>query len=308
MFMANERNSMKPMVSVVIPSVGRFQFLVQCLRSLTVRDVSMEVIVVAMEYADDQVDELRKMGATVHVCEKRIFVSEARNLGARIATGAHLLFLDDDNTVGQNAVEKLSRALSDWPEAAVVGPTMYYGDDSGAIWCAGVYRSRWIMRTHFQTTIPSPPPDRICSEDFPNCFMVRREEFEAVGGFDSENFPIHFEEADLAKRLCRYTGGQAFNIPTAAVWHHIEHDFSRRLHIKNEVSAYYVARNGWIYRKKYANTAQKLAYGFVGQWLWAGVTVLSILTASRTPIRTALIKGYLRGLYDSWHYKLDRLK
>jgi N-acetylglucosaminyl-diphospho-decaprenol L-rhamnosyltransferase len=69
--------------------------------------------------------------------------------------------------------------------------------------------------------------------------MVRREAFEAVGGFD-ENYFMYFEDTDLCERLDR-AGWDVVYAPSATVVHHGGHATSRNLDAMSKahhVSAY----------------------------------------------------------------------
>lgn len=49
-------------------------------------------------------------------------------------------------------------------------------------------------------------------------FMMSRESFDWIGGFD-ENYFLHVEDIDLCRRV-RLTGGQVYVLPDANIIHH----------------------------------------------------------------------------------------
>jgi GT2 family glycosyltransferase len=287
------------LVSVIIPSFDRFDRLMACVESVMAADPQpsggLQAVVVTSTYDFKELREIENAGATVLRLAHRLLVSASRNAGANVARGDYLLFLDDDNILGKEAIWRLWRALHRWPDAVLVGPVMYYGSEPERIWCAGVHRSAIFMKTKLRSDLPHPVPERLSSEDFPNCFMVRRDDFDGIGGFDVSRFPQHMEEADLARRLVRVTGKQVFCVPHAELWHFIGTRFLRRLHTNNEERSYWNARGRALFVATYGNRKQWLIYVAVGQWALAVVHLWAMFTEPAHG-RAALAIAYLRGM------------
>jgi GT2 family glycosyltransferase len=147
-------------------------------------------------------------------------VSAARNAGWHAARGDAVFFVDDDNTLEPETLERLIDGLYT-SGAAAAAPVAYLGNSS-TIWCAGVTRSRWTGRTHFMTSVVGRGTRAFWpTDDLPNAFCVTRSALEQVGGFDDEHFPMHREEADLTMRL-RAAGYGAVVVREATVRHHTE--------------------------------------------------------------------------------------
>jgi GT2 family glycosyltransferase len=238
---------------------------------------------------------MEALGACTIELPDRTPVSNARNIGAANARGELLMFLDDDNIVSPDTIEKLSAALTSWPDAVLVGPAMYYQSIPERLWCAGVHRTRVLMQTRFVTAFPRPLPNRIPSDDFPNCFMVAHKDFDRVDGFDEIRFPVHYEEADLARRLVHATHRAVYCVPSARVWHDINSSMARRLHLKDPETAYWIGRNRAQFTTLYGNRLQRVAYFILGQWVFAAFYLLATATAPRGE-RRGVARGYVRGL------------
>ncbi len=290
------------MVSVVLPSYDRFATLVACLKSVgesrPLPVGGLETVVVTAGYTQQELAAIRATGAKLIVLARRAPVSASRNAGAAAASGDHLLFLDDDNTVAPDAISELHRALESWPDAVMVGPIMYFGSQPGRIWCAGVDRSRLLMKTTLRTSLPEPIPDRLPSQDFPNCFMVRRNDFEAVKGFDSERFPMHYEEADLARRLVMTSGQAVYLVTAARVWHHIEMDLVRRLHLSDASRARWAGQARPVFTALYGTRLQWWTYLVVGQWVFGFVYVGAALLARTRKSAWPIVLAYVAGVYS----------
>ncbi len=141
-----------------------------------------------------------------------------RNLGAELAKGEILAFLDDDS---YPAKEWLKNALEIFSESknivAVCGPTLTPPKDSlsqkasGWVWAsflgsggAGVYRNRVSRRREV--------------DDFPSVnLLVRKKDFMAVEGFDINHWPG--EDTKLCLDLTK-TGKKIVYDPGVLVYHH----------------------------------------------------------------------------------------
>jgi len=264
------------------------------------------MVVVTSGYNKAELEELDGLGCRVIDVGLPVSTSMSRNLGAESSIGDYLLFLDDDNTVAQDAIWRLWHSLSSWPDAAEVGPAMYYGSDRERIWCAGVSRTRLLMKTTFRQQLPPVLPDRLPSDDFPNCFMVRRTDFNAIGGFDAEHFPQHMEEADLARRLMGAAGGRVYTVASARVWHYIDKQLASRLHMRDPERAYFCARGRAVFTAIYGDRLQWATYVVVGQWLFTLLYLGATLSMS-SDMRIGIFRGYIRGLFsglaDGWHIR-----
>jgi GT2 family glycosyltransferase len=257
----------------------------------------VQIVVVAGGYERAELEAVAALGGEIVVATPMPRVSAARNLGARSARGAFLVFLDDDNTVDIAFLRELvAEARSGG--ATMLGPAMYYGYAPDVLWCAGVARTPLLLRTVFTSRLPPDPPMRIPSEGLPNCFLVRRDEFEAVGGFDEQRFPQHFEESDLAERLRKRFGAPAFGVPRAIVWHHMPRGLSRSFHIKNEYMAYQCARARAVYTALHGTAVQWLVFSAFAQFAYAAVYLGVIVSGRRDIVRLA--GGYVRGMVAGW--------
>ncbi len=295
------------MVSVITPSYGRFSDLVACVDSVHASAQAttggLEMIVVTSGYAEGELASLRSRGCQVVELSSPVSASESRNTGVRSSTGEYLLFLDDDNVVAPEAAGLLQRSLAAWSDAVVVGPTMYYLGAPDRLWCAGVRRSRVLMKTTFRQDLPDVLPERMPSEDFPNCFMVRRSDFDAVDGFDATRFPQQWEEADLARRLVRSTRGRAYAVPKARLWHHIETQLAQRLHLRNAKRAFLCARGRAMFSAVHGDRLQWVAYVIAAQWMFAAFYIgaaLSLPSGNRLGVVSGYMRGLWAGLFDGW--------
>jgi len=151
------------------------------------------------------------------------------------------------------------------------------------------------MHTQFRTRLPTTLPPLLASDDFPNCFLVARRDFERIHGFDAERYPTHYEESDLARRLMASTGRGVFCVPSAKVWHFISPDITGRLHIKDPVRAYWLSHGRAAFTSTYGTRLQRVAYLTFGRWFYAVVYIAATLGLPPT-LRRRVAAAYLDGL------------
>ncbi len=103
------------MISVVIPIRGRTDLTKQCLDSLyATSTVPFEVITLETPTNDPLVevrDNHRNFVLPYNPIAGAPSIAEAWNRGAEIATGEHVLFLNNDTVFGHRALDRLVRAL-----------------------------------------------------------------------------------------------------------------------------------------------------------------------------------------------------
>jgi cellulose synthase/poly-beta-1,6-N-acetylglucosamine synthase-like glycosyltransferase len=175
-----------------------------------------------------------------------------RNLGARLARGEILAFLDDDSYPSKNWLKNALKIFQ--PSiSAVCGPTLtppsddIYQKASGwvlASWLgsggAGVYRNRVMARREV--------------DDFPSVnLLVKKSDFKKVGGFDINHWPG--EDTKLCLDLTHRLGRKIIYDPKVLVYHHRRPIFLP--HLKQ--TSRYAQRRGF-FAKKFPETSFRLGY------------------------------------------------
>jgi GT2 family glycosyltransferase/radical SAM superfamily enzyme YgiQ (UPF0313 family)/tetratricopeptide (TPR) repeat protein len=213
-------------VSIVIPVFNKAELTKQCLTKLAevTTGSEYEVIVVDNHSTDDTPDFLRGLTGDIQVIrnEENLGFAKACNQGARAARGKYLLFLNNDTIPLENWLAPLMEELQRNSRAAVVGSKLLY--ENGTIQHAGVAFSRvWFTPYHLYSGFPADAPCVNSRREFQSitaaCMLVRREVFEAVGGFD-EGYRNGFEDVDLCLKI-REQGWQLIYRPDS-VLHHLE--------------------------------------------------------------------------------------
>lgn len=219
-------------VSAVVVNFNARDYLVECVRSLRAEGVD-DVVVVDNDSADGSrwALEAADPGVTFVSTGANLGYGTAANRGAALATGHRLLVCNSDVVLEPGVVKSLTAFLDAEPGVGIVGPrierpdgTLYpsprtfpdLGVAAGHAFLGLVApgnrftrRYRMIDWDHVRST----------SVDWVSgaCFLVRRDTWDAVGGFDQAYF-MYVEDVDLCWRAGRAGWNVAFE-PAARVVH-----------------------------------------------------------------------------------------
>lgn len=224
-----------PLVSVVTLTHNKLGVTRQCLPSLLATvGTAWELILVDNGSTDGTpqwVDgELRGRAQAAGVQVKllrnagNIGCSTARNQGAAASSGTNLVFMDNDVALrSRRWLSQLGASFDADPSIAVVGPKMVYPVSPYRIQCAGVAISR-SGRVLFRGRGEERDDPRFNTRRdmqclISACFMVRRDVFEAAGGFDEAFNPVEFEDFDLCYRI-RSRGHRVVYDPVVEMYHY----------------------------------------------------------------------------------------
>lgn len=221
-----------PLVSVIVPTRDRVDLLSACLSSLFEKTTyrSFEVLVV-----DNGSVELETRNYLDHLAARpsvRVLrydepynFSAINNLAASQAMGSFLCMLNNDTEVVEPEwlSELMSYAVR--PEVGAVGAKLLY--DDGSIQHAGVVVGLGEAAGHAHRFALADDPGyfrqphvaQFVSAVTAACLVVDRAKFEAVGGFDEQEFAVAFNDVDLCLKLGA-AGWRNVYVPHAVLLHH----------------------------------------------------------------------------------------
>jgi N-acetylglucosaminyl-diphospho-decaprenol L-rhamnosyltransferase len=134
-----------------------------------------------------------------------------------------------DIVAGPEALAEMAAVAAARPDAGMVGPAF---DDRPDIYHAELPTGPALLGQVFagsfmRRPVASPPPDVVREIGQPSgaCFVMRRETWERVGGFD-DGFFLWYEDVDLARRL-RDAGLHNLLVGSARVRHAAAGSFSQ---------------------------------------------------------------------------------
>lgn len=179
---------MSQKISIIIPARDEEAFLPGCLAAIDAAKtrVSNEVeIIVVLNRCTDRTEEIAKKAGAIVVHENAKNLSAIRNAGAKAATGSIIMTIDADSIMSPNMLRRIVRELSN-PAVVGGGVLMIPSRFSLGIFLTGL------------CILPIALYHRISG----GVFFTRREDFDALGGFDESLSSV--EDIDFAKRLRRF--------------------------------------------------------------------------------------------------------
>ncbi len=299
-------------VSVIIPTFNRAAMVCDCVASVLAQEnVVLELIVVDDCSPDDTKARIEeRFGGDSRVKyirnERNSFQAVSRNNGAKIAQGEFLLFLDDDNIIGANALATLVEGFRKNPKLGFAAPMAVHKrpGKNNLIWSLGSDFNRWTSQP--KDNCPNLPLEKLPPEPktyptsyYPNGFMVPRAVYDAVGGFD-ETYEQIFEESDFGWKI-REAGYEAI-ISTVARTDHLGFlepgcvPELRQLGIEKPYRTYCFARNRLRFARKHFSFFQAFSVTLVFAPLSAAYYGLVAQRNHRPDIAWAYLKGTIRGI------------
>jgi GT2 family glycosyltransferase len=198
-------------VSVVIPTLGRGEVLLQTLREVLLQEPPPQEILVVDQTPDhapeilESLTEMEKRGEIRWIRRSRPSIPASMNTGLLGARGEVVLFLDDDVAPAPRLIAEHLEAHRQALGEVISGQVLQPGESPTPL--AGSAFS-------FRSSIPQEVSEVIgCN------FSVRREFALGVGGFDERFVGAGYRfEADFCDRA-REAGGRIFHVPTASLRH-----------------------------------------------------------------------------------------
>ncbi|MBI1686403.1 glycosyltransferase family 2 protein [Caulobacter hibisci] len=255
----------KPLVSVVMVVYRTGEALVDSIRHVLAEPMVDEFVIVDNGSPPSEAEMLRALGLTeprVQLLQGHGNVGFAKgaNLGASIAQGEYLVFINPDANLQPDCVPAIVTAFRDQPTPTVMGArimnidgTEQRGARRGEVTPVTTLMSlsqlsrkvkRFagfeIHREHEPLPSAPTPVPTISGA----CFALRRRDFDALSGFD-EGYFLHVEDVDLCWRA-RQAGGQVLFHPDARVVHlghtSLEHPVKVEFHKGVGLSRYFIKR------------------------------------------------------------------
>lgn len=227
----------KPDLSIIIVNYKVEKELINCIISIikSKPNLSYEIVVVDNGNEMGLGNKLKGKFSIVRYVKSNtnLGFGGGNNLGARIANGKYLFFLNPDTQILENALENLHRYIANNKNVGIVSPVILDQNlkqlghqGSGELTPKSIIFSQSFLRKIFPkkniyNKISSDIKDEsvpIITKTVPGAaMMVRTELFRKVNGFDEKLF-LYFEENDLSKRIINL-GYRLFIIPSAKIIH-----------------------------------------------------------------------------------------
>jgi len=202
---------MSPLTAIVV-AFDSADALPECLGALKADGVP--VIVVDNASTDDSAAIAEREGVRVIRNARNEGFGRANNAGVRAAETELVLIVNPDVVVQRGAAPALVDAARRYSDAEFFAPQIV--EPSGRVF----FQPRSLLAPYLTnpTGRTSLPEGEACAPFFSGaCFLIRRDLFLRLGGFD-ENIFLFYEDDDLCLRVAE-TGSALIYVPKAVVRH-----------------------------------------------------------------------------------------
>ena len=276
-------NDQYPFVSIVIPTLNRKADIVECLDSIQNLDYTknkIELIVWDNGSTDGTLEAIKsKDKEMIHKGFSKVEIIKSReNLGPYVPynqvqtrlsrESQYILGLDDDVVLDKNCLAKLVEATRVDPCVGVVGAGIRYFDSPDKTIISGGWINWWLGRFVYLKTDMLTQCDYVIG----CCWLIDRNIFNMVGGFDEDYFTMQWE-MDFCSRVQK----RGFNIyyqPEAIIKHKVPLGGKRS-------GLYYQFRNKLLLIKKNASLLQKLTSLTLYTLFWLPKIILQSLMVNK---------------------------
>jgi GT2 family glycosyltransferase len=213
-----------PEVSIVIPAYGHYFDTLRCLNSIAAnsgRRVSFETIVIDDKPAQPIAPLLAGInGLRVECNAENLGFLHSCNRADGLVSGWHIIFLNNDTIVCRDWLEPLVEIARTDPRTGMIGCKLLNMD--GTVQEAGgiIYDDGWGYPFGQGDISTKPEYNYVRHVDVVTgaAFLIRRDLFRALSGFDVRYAPAFYEEFDLALQV-RQAGYEVVYQPRSEVIH-----------------------------------------------------------------------------------------
>lgn len=216
---------MTPVCSIIIPVFNQLRYTRECIAAIQTytKGVEFEIIVVDNGSSDETPEFLRflkSQDARVKVVSSstNLGYAEGNNLGADLATGKYLVFLNNDTVPLEGWLPNLLKIAAS-PENGAVGPKLLYAESGRINHIGYVYNGTlqgfYPLYHKCRDDLPAANNTRAFQALLGACLLVKREVFFEVGKFS--NFGL--EDVDLCLKIGA-TGKKIITCTEAVVYHY----------------------------------------------------------------------------------------
>lgn len=234
---------MTPLLSVIVLNYNGRPWIDPCLAALSRQQGAPphEILFVDNGSSDGSIALVSSAYPAVRVVDngRNLGFAAGNNAGARAARGTHLVFLNNDTVPADDWLQQLYRAHAEVPGRALVTSKLVLHDHPHIVDSAGdgYLRAGGAFKQGHGAAAASHAES---GEVFGACgaaFLIARETFERLGGFD-ETFFMVYEDVDLSYRA-RLIGLRCWYAASAVV----RHASSGTLGRASEAAVFYGQRN-----------------------------------------------------------------
>lgn len=160
----------------------------------------------------------------------------------------HILLLNNDTEVAPDFFQRMSQALSLYPDTGIATGTIYYYGDKSKVWYSGGFEVPFRALTLHKTDTPQDGAP-VQTEFVSGCTMlISRSTIRKLGLLPEIYFPLYYEDAEYSHRA-RKAGIPIICVPEAKVYHKVGATVGASeaspyiTYIQNKLRGFYIRRN-----------------------------------------------------------------
>lgn len=288
-----------PKVAIIILNWNGLEDTIECLESLQkITYPNYEVIVVDNGSEGNDVEVLReKFGEHIHLIEndRNYGFAEGNNIGMSYASENlnpdYVLLLNNDTTVDLNFLTELVNVAVSDPSIGIVGPKIYYYDETDKVFSIGGKINAWTGRAPFigWGKIDHGQFEEIREVDYVSgcALLIKQNVIKKIGLLNTEYFS-YSEDAEWCVKA-RKVGHKIICVPKAKLWHKIASTAMR-----SKLYLYYITRNRFLFMRRNFSKLQ-----FLSSSLFFFVTYFPFITFLNIYRRDLpSMKTFYKAIYD----------
>ena len=218
-------------VSIIIVNYNTLSLTRECIDSIFsfTKRIAFEVILVDNNSNDGSKEFFQQDNRITYIYENENHgFGVANNIGAKVAVGKYLFFLNSDTILFEDSIYYLFSFLEDTKNAVICGGNLVSKDKLPTSSFERFFPSISHAINELLVKIPgkilygknttfnySKKPLKVAYVSGAD-LMIKKSDFEILNGFD-ENFFMYFEETDLCKRASKV--GSIYSVPSASIIH-----------------------------------------------------------------------------------------
>ena len=221
-------------VSILIVTYQSEDEILDCIKSIyqNVNKIIFEIIIIDNASSDKTIKTIKENFPEISIIENeqnRGF-SYANNLGAKLAEGEFLFFLNPDSLVTENSIGKLISIYDMDENNGIIAPKIK--NMNGSIQPPALKIPNVLITLFeafgFYLFLPNTILGYRGRTDMVRdvevgwvtgaCFIIKRDDYDFLKGFD-DNYFLYLEDADLCIRMNNYLGKKIIYTPQTSVIH-----------------------------------------------------------------------------------------
>lgn len=238
-------------LSIIIVHYGKNDHLFECLHSLSISGVATLGEVIIVNNNTKRLPNAFRIFSFIReiALEKNIGFGSAANVGARIANGTRLFFLNPDTRILlADTLDRISQKGPHQRKKGIIGGGLLNENYHREPWGGGKATRLWdiLAKRLFLYKGTLSYQHKVSTVDWVSgaSLSIEKDIFLSVGGFD-EKFFLYFEDMDLCLRVARY--GAACYDGTIKILHYGGKSFSEKAEQKRH---YFTSQKHYFHKHR----------------------------------------------------------